>query len=268
LASALILMWALRAAYNGRSIAAPEKMFVRWLSWIPAGGPRRPWLPWAGKPPFVLRMALVSLTYSLTVSVLAGFVLLDRLIGHRRNRLRRFSLVAAMCSSGLLASLGGAMWLVEHGSTPIPTRPIGDLRIVAAALLSGAILFGGQGRALLAAVALPPATLAASTWWLRVANLPAGGFHMQMWLLIGMTIVTHLAILHISSHRNGTNKQANWSVALTVVGMVILASAAIPDTYVLRRLCHAVGIASWIGGAVLLMAARASVRSAKLVDGC
>ena len=56
---------------------------------------------------------------------------------------------------------------------------------------------------MLSVVALGPAMLAATVWRVEVIHLPAGGYHLQMVLLVGMTIVTQLAATHLSSVKRG-----------------------------------------------------------------
>lgn len=251
LVSGVAVFLALSLSFQGPAVAAPEGVFSRWIELVPAGLPGGP-LPWSNRPPFVLSMALVSLA----CLAVGAVVLAGALVGYPGPRRQRWTLAASLCASGALAGLAGAIWLAEHGSAPIPVRPIEDLRIPAAALLSGAVLFAGSGRTLLVVLAIAPALLAATIWQAQVAHLAAMGVQLQTAVLIGMTIVAHLAIIHADrAWRSGAVLSAV-AVAATLGAMVVLAFAAMSTDPAGRLFRQATGLAGCLAGAVVLLIAK------------
>jgi ribose/xylose/arabinose/galactoside ABC-type transport system permease subunit len=261
LVSALIVTYILGAVFEGRSISAPDGTFESWLGKIPVSEPPRIWLPWRGQPPFVLRMLLVVVTYLAVLGFALAIRLFRILTGKRREEFSsRLRVLVAMIGSGLLAGLGGAVWVVEHGSSPIPTRAIGDLRVVAAGVLGGAAFFAGPGRTILVILALPPSVLAATIWEVEVLHLPVAGHHAQVAVLIGMTVVTHLAMLQMIKVRRSGMILAAAGLALTLGGMGLLAGGTIASGFWVRRLLFAGGLVVWSIGAVLLILSRVMAR--------
>jgi len=251
--SGLAVAWALRAAFETDVYRAPDGMFSTWLAMIPAGFRDASW-PWSGRPPFVLRIVLVIVIYTaVNVAALAIYVAGPVFAGRSRKHRQALLLCGSLAASGALAGLAGAVWLAERGSTPVPSRVLGDLRVPAAALLAGACLFAGRGRALLALVALGPATLAATVWRVEVAHLSVGPFHLQVVLLLGMTIVAQLAITHVANARRDRIAFAAMPTGLTFHGIVVFAIAAMADGLAFRRICQVGGLAVWLVGAALLV---------------
>ena len=97
------------------------------------------------------------------------------------ERLSRWSsnarMLAALCASGFLAGSAGALWLLDQGSTPIPSawRVVDDLRVPAAAVLAGGWLLAGKNRSILAVALLPLALLLTTGWQMRVWSLSHWG---------------------------------------------------------------------------------------------
>ena len=92
--------------------------------------------------------------------------------------------MAALCASGLLSGLGGALQLIDtFRAAPAPTI-IGDLRIPAAALLAGGPFLAGPGRRLLAALLLPLGILLATVWRYRAWYVHLEGYDLQVLFLI------------------------------------------------------------------------------------
>ena len=241
LATSVIILLVLEAVCQGRVVVAPAGTLDVWLEQI-------------GLPPFAVRIFLVTLTYVATMIVLS--VLCSAATLGRMGLHPRLTLFGSLCGSGILAALGGAIWLVDRGSSPVPGRVIGDLRIPAAAILAGGAFFTGRGRVLLAVLCLPATILAATIWRLQVVHLPFHGYCLQMVLLVGMTIVTHLAVLHAIARRRAHPALCVAAIALTLAGELLFACAAKAEGRLGRELFHISGLAGWTIGAVLLVVSR------------
>jgi len=241
--SAAGIVAALTGLYDHRSVATGQ-------------GALEFWLEWSGLPPFVLRMLLVSAAWMTTMLVAA---MIRRAVAPGHNLPHQGSAVlVCLSASGALAAFGGAVWLVEHGSAPIPVRMVGDLRVPAAAILAGAAFFAGAGRSMLVLLCLPATVLAATIWWLEVMHLNIAGYAVQSALLTVMGIVAHLAMAHaIRVARRGV-ATAVICVALTAGGMLMMAAAVGAERHATRRLVNAVSIAIWAIGGILLLAVRAA----------
>ena len=228
---------------EARTISVPVEMLSTWREWIMLE-------------PVILRKGtlLVGGTYLMTMVVLIGLNWITL-----RNRgwvTSRVSLSASLCASGALAGLGGALWLLDRGSTPIPSHLFGDLRVPAAAVLAGSALFSGRGRTALAVLCLPAAMLIATIWRQEVVHLPLRGYSLQMLLLIGMTICAHVAIMRSESLRGRGIVLGALSIALTISGMLLLACSAATQAGPTERLLHSGGIGVWALGSVLLLVSR------------
>lgn len=187
----------MQAVVDGRSLEVPEDATYDWhltklVRYQAEDGGRpvveREWLPLA-----VSRMLFVLGVYAAAVM---GLIAAS---GSARLGLRlpgRWSLFASLCGSGLLASLGGVAWLVEHGSAPVLASPVGDLRIPAAAVLTGACLFSARNRSVLIALCAPVAMLVATTWrqhaWYW--DMTFAGYALQGLQLTAMVGIAHAAV--------------------------------------------------------------------------
>ncbi|MHC4294715.1 MAG: hypothetical protein ACYSTL_03935, partial [Planctomycetota bacterium] len=174
-ASIIVLCFRAAGGADERTISVPAEQLTAWRGWL--------FIPRLGialrKPPLFVAMA-----YSVT---LLSLIVVEWSVIH--NRLRAGSGVAMFASlyaSGALAGLGGALWLVDRGSTPVAAQLFGDLRIPAVAVLAGSALFAGHRRTLLAVLCLPVTMLVATIWRQEVFHLPFRGYSFQMILLIGM----------------------------------------------------------------------------------
>ncbi len=202
-------------------------------------------------PLFITPMLLVAGIFSGGMFLLMS-IEIARSRGVRAGR--RLALFAAMCASGALSAAGGAIWLMEHGSAPLLTRPVGDLRIPAVAILAGALFFAGHGRTLLAAAALPVALLLTTIWRQKVWNYQVRGYAIQMLVLTIMAVCVHAAMARaLTGNRRTARLLAIISAALVVLGLAISAhSANIPrDNSPLI-----LGVAIWSAGTILLIVSR------------
>lgn len=214
------------------------------------------WLPWHSSPTLALRVLAVATFYVMT---LAGLLAIHYAIWRGVRFPRRVGLFAAMCASAALSALGGACWLIDHSSAPVPTRVIDDLRVPAAAVLAGAIFLGRRGRELLAGMSLPAALLIVTIWRQKVWNLPAPGHGLALQLLVltGMVIVVQLAFGRYVAARGSGQRLPTATVLLTVGGVTLVGAAALLDAVfgspVLVELARAGGVALWMCGTALLL---------------
>jgi len=240
LASAVIIVVSLQAGFDSRQILLPQSVLESWPVSVV-------------RPPLLLRIELVAGTYLAVLLLMSPGLLL---IGRRRGKQGAapgLGLFVALVGSGTLASLAGAIWLLEHGWSPVPTRVIGDLRIPAAAILAGGALFAGRGRGLLVTLCLPAAVLASTLWRSQVMHLPCSGYYLQMVLLAGMTIVTHLAMLQVTGPDGRPWPGDVLCLALAAGGQLMLAAGTgTPHQGAL----NALGLAAWTAGALLLVVSR------------
>ena len=204
-------------------------------------------------PLYLTRMLLVTGIYAVVMLAMtsAGWTG----AGPTRFGARRV-LFAALCASGALSAAGGALWLLDQNQAPAPARLIGDLRVPTAAILAGGILLAGKGRALLAGICLPGALLVTTLWRQGVWHLPAGGYLLQVGVLLGMTIVAYAAAAELCKARRTGRWPAALGAALTLGGILTVAVAAARNTSSARTAFRAAGIAAWVAGAALLVTAR------------
>jgi ribose/xylose/arabinose/galactoside ABC-type transport system permease subunit len=264
--TALVIMWTTQAFVPGRAAAVGDDAFLPWQladrtrpektqedSQSPAQAApelRERWLPIN-----VTRMLIVGLCYAATMAAL--------LAGGAGARVginfgRRTSLFAALCTSGLLCGIAGACWLMEHNSAPVLTRPIGDLRVIAAPILAGAAFFAGRSRALLAGLCLPAAMLLATIWRQEVWawNMKVSGYDMQLVQLAAMLIGAHLAMSHLLSGRFRHRWLAAASAATAAAGILTTASAAMAGGFSAMALIYVAGAGLWACGMAAFIASR------------
>ncbi len=244
--TALAVMYCLQSQTGGaRQIAVPEYAFEGWM-----------FMP--GIPLPVLRMLLIAMAYS---AVMLGLVWFD---GARRGPFApssTWTLAGSLAVSGAISAFAGACWLIDYGAAPVPTRLVEDLRVPAAAVLAGALYFGGRGRTMLAGVCLPPALLLATAWRQQVWLLPFHGYDFQMILLTGMVIVTHIGLTEAAAVRSAGRQAALAAAALTSLGTLTLAATAALSVGASRKM-HAAGLAMWLAGATMVIVSRALQRRA------
>jgi len=98
---------------------------------------------------------------------------------------------AALCASGALAAAGGVGWLIEHGAGPVPTRPVGDLRVAAAVILAGGLYLVGPGRSTLSGFLLVGGMVAATCWRQQAGAWHALGYDWLVAMLGGMFLLIY-----------------------------------------------------------------------------
>ncbi|MGA2266538.1 MAG: hypothetical protein ABSH10_08945 [Phycisphaerae bacterium] len=209
-------------------------------------------------PPLLLgRMLIVAGIYAaVMVALLAADAVRRRV--PRPNRPRELWLALAAC--GGLAGLAGACGLIDYPVASAPNFPIGDLRVVAAAILAGGAMLGGRGRTMLMGLALPLALLTATIWRQEVALLFYGIVEVNLLILIGMVLVAHIAIDNALSWRQGGRWLAAMALAALVGGMAMLAASGWVADLAGRRAFELLALGLWLAGAVMLLISRGQVR--------
>jgi len=270
--TALTAMWACQALYPQR---AGEVASTTWQGWYismesvvrpasdtvtdqpdapsqaveeQAAGTERLSLPLT-----ITRMFLAACAYSAALLTMVG-----------TGRLKRVkawispagSLVVALCASGALAAAGGVLWLLEHSIAPVPSRPIGDLRVLAAPLMAGALLLRGPGRSLLAAVYLPPALLVATVWRQEGWYLLLRGYAVHVLLLAAVVLVSQKALARGLVSAGLARCLASIGGGSCIAGLLIwcISSASMPENY--RSLLHYAGLVLIVAGALVVLAER------------
>ncbi len=266
LATGLAIWWLVPSVPSGGSVAVPETSFDAWkavaallVSGEGSGPSRR-------TPPLML------LTRMLTVAAAMVITLATLLFakGHRRGeaggeRTYRRRLAGALIASGALSAWGGVAWLVEHARAPVSYWPVGDVRVVASALLAGGLLFSGKGRTLLSAVWLAPSMLLASIWQLRTTYLYWGGHELHTLALAGMLAVATGAFRRALSAEAG-RRIARLSMTLTVAALGTYAATSHVTPIGWRRGLGRVALGVTAAGALLLVVAWTR-RSRSTADG-
>ena len=215
------------------------------------------WSYWPTPPLLVGRMLIVLGAYAMVMMGLMNVPVMDQ----RGQRPARLSLGLALVLAGLVAGLSGGIWLMDRSTAPLPLRPIGDLRVIVAPLLAGAVLLGGSGRTLVTLMLLPLAMLAATAWRQEVLDLTAWGYNFQLVLLGAMVVVTHLAFSALTMRGGGNRTLAGGASALCAAGVLTVTSSS-AGAGRLRMILMAAGLGAWLIGAVLLGASRLRRRPA------
>ena len=265
-----------------KSVPVPGETFGRWLIVrevaveIEKGGTGSDATTHEGKDyvverrtcsPTVTRMLLAAGTYSVTMISLIvwGVVAPARIAdGSRRRRI-----ALAMTASGALAAAAGCFWLVEHNTAPVLTRPIGDLRGPAAALLAGGWILTGSRKSLRAGLCLPLALLLTTIWREQVPGLRSAsalGYATQGLLLAAMVLTAQLAMA-----RSLRFPHRRWvlmtSLAAAVIGTAVVATQASFDASRVKSVLHILGVSIWalaVAALVVGWMARRRVRNGQV----
>jgi hypothetical protein len=143
----------------------------------------------------------------------------------RRRPGPRASLALAMLAAPVLSALGGVAWVIRSGSSMQACPPVGDLRILAAAILAGGLIVRGPMRALMAGVLVGPAMLIATVWQVMVWDVPAVGWPVNLLVLSVMAAGVHVCgLLAIQVRRP---RLGRW-VGFMFAGIVVLAASVLP----------------------------------------
>ena len=160
----------------------------------------------------------------------------------------------ALTGAGALAAVAGACWLMDFGRAAVPDRPIGDLRIPAAALLAGGAILAGPGRTLIVGAALPVALLATTMWRQEVWALGAWGFERQVGVLIGLTLLVHLTATRVGVWLGSRRLIAGIAYALVLIAIALLAADPLIDSQPLLVAARRLGVSAAAAALLLLLA--------------
>lgn len=189
-----------------------------------------------GLPLWMFRVLVVVLGgggVSFAVLALGGQ---GRLMGPR-------GVVLALCASGALAGLAGAVRLLETSQAFRP-RLVEDLRVPAAALLAGAGILAGRGKTTLACLFVPLGVILANEWMLQAYDWQVGGYHVQMAILIAMILGSHKAL-----SLAGAGAGRAWAgLASCAVGMLLVAVSGGARPQAEGLLFLGAGVALWTIG--------------------
>jgi ribose/xylose/arabinose/galactoside ABC-type transport system permease subunit len=251
----LLLRWLLPE----RTLVRPGDAWKAW-HWLGLGGMDND----VSHPLFMTRMLLVIMFYGATMlTMLAAssryvapgpLLLSEEERGHWMER--TFSAgtqrTLALIVGGALSAAGGVLLLMDNDRATVPTWPIGDLRIPAAALLAGGLLLKGPRRTLLAGMCLPPAFTLATAWRQTGWGLEYQGYSLQLLLLVAGA---GLMVLAARAAERSPRRGGHWAAAWLAAGAVTVwcASTNFTSPAVLEAL-------RWTGAG--LMAASATIHTA------
>jgi ribose/xylose/arabinose/galactoside ABC-type transport system permease subunit len=149
------------------------------------------------KPCHLIEWATVSQPVALTGIAYIAALLLGLLASGERAQRKGYLLAlgSTLVLSSVLSAWGGLCWFIHLGVTPMRAEVVGDLRVAAAAVLCGAVVMRGLGRALLAAAMLPVALLACTIWRQMVWDVPGLPWPVQLLLLIPVVLAMQVVLL-------------------------------------------------------------------------
>lgn len=261
--TALVAMWVaqgLADAPAGETLAIPEQAFDHW-------GPSNETRPEAVLPSLPLLIVRMLVVASVYATVLVGMLLWDLRRGGQERPAApgNAALSVALLVGGTISAVGGACWLLDYSQVPVPVRPVGDLRVLAAPLLAGALLLAGPGRSLLAGVCLPAGLLVATVWQQRVWYLSGLGYEWQVLLLALAAGLTQIALVVACPAIRRRRWARAGSAVLAVAGMAVLAASSYLMLSSMRPVLHAAGV-GLLGAAAVWLAAGQAYRKGEGSD--
>ncbi len=235
-----------------REIAINQEVINPWLEGVGLQG-------YAG----LADTVLVSWVYG---AVVIGLLLYAGCIMHRRGKEfgDEMRLGGGFVVSGLLCGLAGAIWITKYSAVPVPTMPIGDLRVPAAAILAGGVFLASPGRIFLSVLSLPVALLLATVWRQDVWHVQAGGFELQMLILAGMLAFVQITVGKAADNYSGggkifLDKFGAASFGATFGGVLVVAAAAHASKPGTARIFHVAGAGLFLTGAAAMLLSRAII---------
>ena len=246
---ALAVMGGCWLAVPPGGIAIPDDTFSDWLMTTSivesndTGVEIRTEVPY---PLMITRTIIISAVYALTLAALLPWRRWPLPVKWRRT--------LALTGAGALAALAGACWLMDFGRAAVPIRPIGDLRIPAAALLAGSAILAGPGRTLMVGAALPVALLAGTMWRQEVWTLGAWGYEWHVAVLIGLTLLVHLTATRVGVWLGSRRLIAGIAYALVLIAIALLAADPLIDSQPLLVAARRLGVSAAAAALLLLLA--------------
>ena len=165
----------------------------------------------------------------------------------------RWSIFAALCISGVLAGVGGALWLVDSGRAPTPTRIVDDFRVVAAALIAGAAVLSGRGKTFRVCLMLPPAVLLATLWRQNVWPARFGGYCLQLLALIVIVVTVHLSARQAQQRKGMRRLLPVGAGVVALAGLVLMGYSPAAASPAQRQLLQYLGAMAGACGAAALL---------------
>jgi len=155
-------------------------------------------------------------------------VMLLALLGCRLRWVLKLSdktrLLAMLVVSSALASLGGLCWLIKSGQAPAASLRLIDLRVVAAAVLAGAVVLRGIGRGMLVGLFVPPAMLVATIWQISVWDIRDSPLPVNIIALVMMVLLGQLSFTSVAP---GRPWRRTLSGVLSASGLVVVSLATL-----------------------------------------
>ncbi|KKM67038.1 hypothetical protein LCGC14_1475150 [marine sediment metagenome] len=156
------------------------------------------------------------------------------------------TLSAALIASSLLSAMGGLCWVLKTSRTPMPGHLLGDLRVPAAAVLAGAVLFKGNGRTALVCILIPFAMVVATAWRQYIWPTPTWALDVNLLALIVLLLGAQLAWGDVTRRRAGP--RANIWPILAAMGILAVGSAVLMPPGLACTLRQGGGVALWLVG--------------------
>lgn len=178
---------------------------------------------------------------------------------------RRGSIFGALCMSGVLAGIAGALWLVDSGRAPAPTRVVDDFRVVAAALIAGAVVLSGRGRTFRVCMMLPPAVLLATLWRQNVWPARIGGYWLQLPALIAIVLTVHLSARQAKGRKGRHRLPPACAGVAALAALVLMGYSPAASSPAQRQLLQYAGAAAGACGAAALLWTAITSRKVKAV---
>lgn len=128
--------------------------------------------------------------------------------------------------AGALGGIAGFCMILEQPSAVVPARLLDDLRIPAAAVLSGVLLTGGRERLILPIMLLPACALVVSLWELQVWPGMFFGYSLSLAALLVFVLGAQLSFRDLGHYRGRTRIPPLVSLLLCLGGV---AAPALPS---------------------------------------
>ncbi len=201
-------------------------------------------------PMMTVRMLTV---FGVWAGVLIVFVIGDMITADTPRPFARWWVrPAALMTSGALAGIAGACWLIDHGETPVPQRPIDSLHIPAVVILSGTLLLQGRGRTLMVGICLPTAMLVVALWEQITWPIWFYGYSIELMIFMIMIGLIQWTMVWALDYPTG-KAWIGWLVtSICSAGLVIMALTPRLEGYISPKNVMLLGLSVWLAGAVAL----------------
>lgn len=202
-------------------------------------------------PMMVVRMLMV---FSVWAGVLIVFLIGDMITSDTPRPFARWWVrPAALITSGMLAGLAGAGWLIDHGDTPVPTRPIDSLQIPAVVILSGTMLLQGRGRTLMVGICLPTAVLVVALWEQITWPIWFYGYSVEIMIFMVMVGLIQWTLVWAMDYPSGKAWIGWLVVSVCTAGLIIIALTPKLEGFVSPKDVMFTGLCVWLVGAIALV---------------